>query len=317
MISSRIDWYSFTYDLLNDHKLSRQAQLLRLNLFVDFLSGCVSSCPYSFDKGFYRGRSWVLAFSDSLQSFLVGANWVDSEYRDSLHVFVELRGSFLSRLSSYQNQLELDKHFLENCLNLNYTRLDLCLDDFARRILFDDVCQVGIDGFFLPFEKFKLIQSDVRGSDASALTCYFGSDLKSLRFYNSELVHGIEADRWELQLRDQYARNALDMLRSGYSPESLILGSIKFEDLQGWDSLCSESSVLHCVPSDPFDPSLAKILAWLENQVAPSLAVVSKCYQSAFTTYLASLLAFGESRLRPYHKSLIQSYLSNQEISNG
>ena len=302
-IQSRLDWYSGSLDFEHyDSVLS----------LTELLSSCVSSRPFKYEKGFFRGKLWSDSWSDPNHTFLVGANYDSSGF---YHSFVELHGSFLSQLT-YHQQLQLDSYFSNDCDNFNPTRIDICLDDYQRRVSFDDVLAIGIAGEYFPYEKFKLIETSRRDCLGSAKTCYFGSSLKSVRFYDAEIVHGFLADRWELQLRDMYAANALKFLRSGTSPASLVLGSIIFPDLSGWDSLLASEPSVYSVPSDPFNPSLEKTLSWLEFQVAGSLAMVADCYGDRFSVYLDSLLSLGRSKYLNYHRALIDTYRLNFAVSD-
>jgi len=302
MISNSIDWLSITFDHSS----------LDIDSLVSSLASASASSSFQYSDGFFRGVQWPLAYSNSRNSFLLGAQPSSSS---SFHCFLELRGSFC-RTFSYPDLFSLVSYLstLENC---NFTRLDLCLDDYQRRIDFNSCRLAGLSGSFKPFRNFKCINSYFKESATSALTCYFGSTSKLIRFYNAEVVHGISADRWELQLRDQFALSAFNLLSSGWLPSSLILGSISFDSLAGWSSLLSES-VSTSVPSLPNFPSLQKSFDFIDKQVSPTLAVLFHALgPNKFTDYLFNkVIPDGRSRFRPYHLSLIDEFNSLLELSD-
>jgi hypothetical protein len=277
--------------------------------FYDWLVAFKSSGDrwYSLERSLWRGELYQTSYG-STAHFLSGISSLDDRFK----VYLEISGQFLSSLELHQ-QFTLFSALFQ--YGFRFTRCDIALDDYLRRSPFYEVLAFGRAGDFRPFESFKYIETSVQGGVKSP-TCYFGSPLgrKLLRMYDAEIVHGIPADRWELQLRDDYCRNALELWDSGLTLQSIVLGSIYF-DSPWWASLCSEVSCLSTVSGPQRDNSLEKIVNWLFSQVAPSLALLVDCYgYDSFLSLLDQLVSVGRDRFRPWHFAMIRKYKSEVSL---
>lgn len=303
--------------------------LFRLGLLLD--------CPDQYwwaEHGLFSGESFSRAFY-SCQGFRGGIRWDKS--REAYKGILFISGDFLACLSDFK-QFRLVKVLKR--LRFQFTRVDIALDDWGRRINFDQVVSAGRLGLYRFCHSFDLRASKVSRSDQLVPTCYFGSDNsdKRLRFYDGEVVHSKPFDRWELQLRRSYASQVVSQfLVYGSSVlSSYVIGSIDFVDFiptsglsrdyvrSNWwqaflDAVAVEPLRVSC---DASDPDLSQVLRWLKRQVAPTLAVLSEGLESeSFENYIRWLVADGQARIlnSDRHNALItrlqsvdDSYLLNE-----
>lgn len=251
-------------------------------------------------------------------SGLVG--WLRLQPDGLCHLRIELPGQFCKSVE----QIPLCQYLESNRFRI--TRLDVCLDDYVRRVNFETVKAAGDCGYYRLVSSFKSIQSavmvgiDARENRESLVgTCYFGNSDKILRFYNAEAVHGIEADRWELQLRNELAQSAFNVyLEDPTCLPTFVTGSVDFGTLgnhydnfrrfQWWQSLIDEVGNAVPVPRTPYHPDLTRSIDWLARSVAPTLAVLRFGLGDCnFETLLSHICYQGFSRLKPYHRQWIEA----------
>lgn len=231
---------------------------------------------------------------------------------DWYHLRLELPGEFCKCV----DQLSLCQYL--DSKQFRCTRLDIALDDYKRRVDFNTVKAAGDSGSYMLVEYFKSIQSSILCGADPVGTCYFGNSDKILRFYNAQAVHGIEADRWELQLRSDIAQSAFDIYLddSSYLP-SLVVGAVdfgirgshydKFTRFPWWESLIEDAGFPYPIPRTSYEPDLSRTIDWLNTAVAPSLLVLRNGLGSQFDTFLNQLCSRATSRLKPYQHEWIKT----------
>jgi DNA relaxase NicK len=203
------------------------------------------------------------------------------------------------------------------------TRLDIALDDYKRRVEFETVKAAGDSGHYRLVKSFKSIQSKICSEAGSVGTCYFGSSDKILRFYNAEFVHGIKADRWELQLRADIAQSAFDVYLSQVENlASMLVAEVDFGifgkyyrdfvRFDWWESLIQDAGSVYSIPRSSYEPDLSRTILWLDTAVAPTLAVLRSGLGSQFNVFLNQLCNGGDNRLKPYHKKWIETIYESQ-----
>ena len=138
---------------------------------------------YFQDYGFFSGENWEKSFL-SLSGFRGGYRLIDGGLYKGIFF---ISGNFLSRLD-FSGQCRLVR-FLKR-VNVSFTRCDIALDDYSRRISFDEVKRCGDEGLYQFFSFYQLDESKLTKGSSSVPTCYFGSpkSSKRLRFYNAEVV---------------------------------------------------------------------------------------------------------------------------------
>ena len=277
---------------------------------------------YWLKHGIYSGEKFDNAFQSVSGKFRGGFRWESGECRGIIFI----PGSFLSKLTEHK-QYRLVSGLSR--LGLKFTRVDIALDDYHRRIEHDWVKEAGHSGLYQFFDKFDYRASKIVRDSSAVPTCYFGSEKsdKRLRFYDADSVHQIGADRWELQLRREYADCAVDdYLKDPDCLASLVVGSIRFvksfdvnwrhlESADWWQLLVNAVGTrrLHRldVSSHPYD-----VIAWLERQVAPSLAVLYYGKGSEwFNDFIQDLVNQGFIRFQPKHTALVDWFINEGSAS--
>ncbi len=268
------------------------------------------------DHGMFSGEFFSRAFT-SLSGFRGGIRWDrdQGKYRGILFI----SGQFLECLdASLQRRLVCALKRLQ----FRFTRVDVCLDDWNRRIQFEWVKKAGDKGLYRYFQHFDYRASCLSKTDQIVPTCVFGADLsdKKLRFYNAEAVHGFLADRWELQLRRDYAQKVIDdYLSLGASVlPAFVVGAIDFVEFKvkltrdycrvaWWQSLIDAVDFEpRRISVKPSVPNIDRVLVWLQKQVAPSLAVLHEGMESeTFEAYVRFLVEDGICRFQDKHSALI------------
>lgn len=198
------------------------------------------------------------------------------------------------------------------------TRLDIALDDYKRRVDFKTVKEVGDAGYYRLVKFYKAIESSILPGADPVGTVYYGNSDKILRFYNAEAVHGIEADRWELQTRADVAQSAFNVYLN--EPEclpTLVVGAVdfgvkgkhyyEFDRFHWWQSLIDDAGFARSIPRIPYEPDLSNTIDWLDTAVAPTLALLREGLGSRFDPLMIELCKGGYRRLKPYQHEWIQT----------
>jgi hypothetical protein len=260
--------------------------------------------------GLYTGEKFSKCFSSAASGFR-GAY---RQLRDgSFKAILFLPGTFMA---ACQGQSDLIS-FL-SASGFRYTRLDIAVDDYLRRVSPGAVKQVGDLGDYTLVDSFKYISS---GSHSSLQvgTCYFGVSDKVLRFYDAEVMHGIPADRWELQLRRHYANEVVEQfLDNPNCLASLVFHSIDIIDrsrstwrrvyrYSWWQSLREEAGYSVFPASSPYEFDISRSIEWLYKQVAPTLAVCRHGLgEQGFTSLMDDVVASGSDRFQAHHYASIK-----------
>ncbi len=273
------------------------------------------------DKSLFCGQAFDYSFKSVRGKLYGGFRRESTQWK----MILQVPGSYWSQLDSRDYLTFLS--FMLDC-GFKPTRFDIALDDYERRIDFNSVKRIGELGNYRFVSRYKCVESAiVRGSEIIP-TCYFGSSDKMLRFYDAEIVHGIEADRWELQLRDDHARIVIDdyLLDPALLP-SFVTGAVdfgfygsssshSFKRVNWWESLRIASKGAIKIQLPNYEPCYEKSEEWLYSQVAPTLAVGFHGYGvQIFSRFLFDLITEGTKRLKSYHiewiKELKKEYQTN------
>lgn len=294
---------------------------------VDYVQGTIT----------FSSLDLLVTFLDSASSFL-GVSWGWSSeltfkspvsgmygrisYEDLIFAQVFFPGHFCSQL---QDQLFFVKFLIGSSFHV--TRFDIALDDYSRRVSFDEVRRCGKNGLYALVETYKCVETGFKPIPETVPTCYFGIGDKMLRFYNAEVVHGILADRWELQLRNDWARVAVsDFLENPSRLASIVVSAVDFVEwdnvrrerssrLDWWQSLIDDTEGEVRLSLPVYEPSLARMISWLNRQVAVSLAVLrAGLGRDAYHRYLDLLADRGESRFKDYHHAWVRDLSLGKEV---
>jgi hypothetical protein len=219
---------------------------------------------------------------------------------------------------------------------LKCNRLDIALDDYARRITpiqLDELLTANPD-YLCHGKSFEGVYHFDRKTRQKVQTTYVGSRKSDCfhRVYDALPVHDKDAIRWELQAKRKPAHtiyqgfctiqfdggdNCHFDIASSLMLGQFVVGCVDFRYCDGdrlsrrtrlefWQSFVDEVGA----SARPTPPSIRDCLqrtkAWLDNQVAPMLAVIEQIMGAGrFRQYVDSLCASGVSRHRTRHENLI------------
>jgi len=219
-------------------------------------------------------------------------------------------------------------------------RIDVCLDDFSRRIDPHDLLEIAKIKDYSRFRQFHLRQSYENGNKLSYDSIVFGSLkkgwIKQLEVYdkNLETKGKINAVRWEAKFREDKADTIFTML-AGTSGNldafallcgSIVVGSITFIHRNGdkniprldeydfWKLIKEGLSDLR-IRSKKKVNTVTGIIKWVERQVAPNFACLSKLFKSekTFFAWILDLLRDGEGRLNANQLNIVDRYSGSLE----
>lgn len=306
---------------------------------VDYLSGVGNFSTFGEMKAFLDGNAERLEPKDKFifknhggilgERFNIGISSVKKMYGgyrqddDCIRLILQLPGTFCSAMT---NQHEHVQYF---CTHLRPTRFDSAMDDYKRRVSQITVNQLGELGHYKGLNSYKMIQRRPSQDIDPIKTCYFGSDTsdKKIRFYDAEFIHGIGADRWELEARREYAEDAAAQFID--NPECLggmITGAIDFvkrgatwrdeERYSFWESIIREIGEVKLYRKTD-EPTLERMISWLHRQVGGSLSILYHGLgENEFNKILKSLALSKFDKLSDTQLNWINYLKENHETEN-
>jgi hypothetical protein len=261
------------------------------------LTGRSFSCGQLFRQGF-----------KSVCGFVGGFNTRE----DGVEGIIQIQGRLLVAV----DQLAAIQSLSQS--GIKFTRCDIALDDYDKRVTFDEVRHLGVTGHYRLLDTFKYVESCLIKGATPAPTCYFGNSDKIIRFYDAEFVHGIAANRWELQLRGlnaQYVINEYLVAQSCLA--AFVVGAIdfgyfanssfdSFKRALWWESLIREFHGEPIkIPSDRLKPDIFRSANWIREQGGVVLAVLKLGLQDEFEQWMREVCLDGQSRFRNYHREQV------------
>lgn len=229
-LSCRIDWLSFTILEGDD-----------VEAVLDdfgFLMSDFHTCP----KGANGYRQMLLLNGSTLRVLYDG--------NEGMGVHFDVSGSAMSDLFMYfRRSLEVPTPFGTDAIDMDVqimselltrvdrlghvTRLDLAIDN-VNDIFFslDDLVDIlKAQQFVSKFRSWRDLSEYTTSGDVKGHTLYLGSRTSDimLRVYDKQAEQGVGFPwvRWELELKDQRASQALALMLSGASIGSICLGILK------------------------------------------------------------------------------------------
>ncbi len=228
----------------------------------------------------------------------------------------QLPGEFCRRMV---NQEEAIKFLWQTT---HPTRIDLALDDYKRRISQEALNDIANLGHYKGVNSYKFIESKACQDGDKGGTCQFGKSEKVIRYYNAEIVHGLPADRWELQSRGDRACQIVSILSTNNVKDyagAIVTGSIDFVKKQDtwrhekryrfWQCLKDETLIpqgeIEISPIRP-DRSIDRSMRWLRHQVGPFLKVLYQSYgRQSYLNLMESIATDPKVNLSPQQESWI------------
>jgi hypothetical protein len=211
-----------------------------------------------------------------------------------------------------------------------FTRFDIALDDYGKRLDFDAVISSLKQKDYFYVNSYDIRESGKRTTDERGRTIYMGSreSSKMLRLYDKSVESDGEVDayRLELVLKGEHANLVGDAwCKMVLEPEyvvsrwlsSLVVGAIDFRQrvdknrercpvLNWWADFCAalDASGLRLVLPKK-EGCLVRTMDALEFQYGPTFAMIAQVLGDAFLPYIDQLKQAGKERLSNRHRAII------------
>lgn len=294
-----IDWLQFT--LLRDDGLTTMLNILKLN-------------PSDFeqlDKG--------------------GLGYRDQLYNNNVRVYYNgntgmgINASISGKGCRYMESQGIDLWTLlfrlARSARINITRLDLALDTDAKLI---DKVKAKIDKkeYISKSRSLSYICKSGKNSTRTE-TIYIGSRSSDLmiRLYDKAVeqsLDGIDWERWEIVLKKEKIKEAIPLLKKDISQTFKNILYTYFRPLVRVESNKSRSKVCNwylkflgkvekiSLYKEPTEKTIEDKWAWVEKQVAPTLALLSLAFDN--TEFLAGVAVGSVDRIKQKDLKLIERY---------
>ena len=305
-----------------------------LDKLLSFIRSFLDVSLIDTGKPFHNG-SWDYQYK---YTSVNGVIFAYGFFPEGLRYYLQLPGIPLRMLEVIQWKALISGLFFD--FSANFTRLDICVDDYKRRITGQKLVQLAQKGDVARVLKYFYIESGLIGNPGET-TVYFGSGRKQLYFYNAEFLHKIPADRWESRFREKKAHLiASNIAEFEYSfgeeghkeltqdeilermlryMGSVCLGCVDFVHRSGrkqrslnefsryrfWNSLIEDvGGIQHVsVPVPKLDvvKFVAKTVKWLDRSVFKRLASLHVSFgKDVFSDYLDQEIRLASSRFNDY-----------------
>lgn len=237
----------------------------------------------------FMGQYWT----NYGQSVLGARLWYDLPGENKSahgHAVFSMSGSVLAHFTISQIRDLLTQL---SAFNPKYTRFDIAIDDYAKRITFEMVAQAIEAKSYARFKKAQIIKNYGDEWGGFTIRCGSRASLRCLRFYDkwAETKGVINAYRWEAELKDEAATKAVyEWLKSSEEISAqylaaLVIGCVEFverkdeknvdrmEELSWWTEFKNAvGSIRHSFQKVP--TSLRKAKEWVNHQVIKTLSTI-------------------------------------------
>lgn len=237
-------------------------------------------------------------------------------------------------------------HSLETLLRLlsaqekvNFSRIDLAIDDYQSKIInYDRIHQSAIDGHFTSrWSKWDEINSRQSSTgEFLGRTMYFGSQASDLfcRIYDKSLERKAKSEddpksipkkwtRLELVYRKDRAKKLVEHVVKGEKPLGHVLrGTLRrylrfilpstdqnksrWPTAKWWEHLLSNVEELQLTIKKE-SKSIEDMTAWVDKQISPTIAAIMKA-QEGDMGWLRKIILKGSTRLTQKHLDAISTY---------
>ena len=225
-----------------------------------------------------------------------------------------------------------------------FTRLDIALDDFYGYWTIEKVANKIRRGELVSkFKSSKRVEKIQIGNGSSTgETVYFGSgsSLVTIRMYNKRLEQLCREDidpqtipetwnRTEIQARKERAQSVAQLIANGYEVGAIVKGILayylrfvvrpkngdsnksRWKSAQWWERFLADVEPIRLTQPCEMEATIERRLAWMQRQVAPSMAAIIKAFDGEMTE-IYKLIHDGMSRLKPRDYVMIQRFKDMQ-----
>ncbi len=310
LLSALIDWVSFTVPI-SFVDISKVYSLLGLDA-VDFVRMKKGLNGYLV----YLRRGDIVILSDGQVEGM------------GTHVFMTGEGCRQYEFKHGDRWKELFRDVF--LLGGHFTRVDVAIDDYKGFFTIEQVAEkVKRDELRTLFKQASSMSSYRLGecNGGAGTTVYFGSNTSriKIRMYDKskQMLVDYTWNRIEIEARDERANLLVQEIINTSNLGVLVAGVLKryvnfIEPCSGdsnrsrwdvskwWDDFLGDVEKVKLTVKKA-QKTLNEVVAWVEKQVAPSLALIKEKYGRAFTSFMQYVLFDGKERWTPNHLAILQA----------
>lgn len=332
MLSVTIDWFEFT---VLDVQLPIVLDTMGLE-WDDFSQ--LSKGRFGYHNQYkWSGGSLFIMFTANSDSKDIDVN---TKINTKSGVHVMITGQGCRQYSSKQDLVFLIRrlYILKN--RVNFTRIDLAIDDHESKLLdYDRIHAAAIAGHFTSrWTKWDEVNSRQTSSgEFLGRTMYFGSQASDLfcRIYDKTLERKANNNeelpgkwtRLEMVYRKDRAKKLVDFLINQEKPlGQLLRGTLRqylrfltpstdrnksrWPTVRWWDDLMANVDRLQLTIKKEAK-TIEEMTNWVDKQISPTIAAILKA-QEGDMGWLRKIILKGSSRLTQRHKDAIYQYLERE-----
>ncbi|MDF7639982.1 replication initiation factor domain-containing protein [Lactobacillus sp. ESL0791] len=328
MLSVIIDWLEFT---VLEANLKFVFQLLGLN-FASFTPLSKGRFGYHNQLKWQDGSIFIMFTTPDKE---ITEN---SQTKSETGIHVMITGQGCRHYSVNHDLLALIGK-LYSMDHINFSRIDLAIDDYESKIInYGRINQAALAGYFTSrWSKWDEINSrQTATGEFLGRTMYFGSQASDLfcRIYdkslerkaNTKQVFDNAPKNWtrlELVYRKDRAKKLVEHLIDGHKSLGHVLrgtlrqylrfvtpatdqNKARWPSASWWDQLLADVEKLQLTIKKE-SASIEQMTAWVDRQVAPTMAAILKAYEGDMT-WLRKTIVAGGSRLTQKHNDAVSLF---------
>lgn len=329
MLTVTFDWLEFT---VLDVQLPQLFEIVQLE-FEDFKPLKTGRFGYKHQMKWTDGNIFIMfnALKDEEVSAQTRIN-----PKSGIHVMITGQGC---KQYSVKHSLLGLVHILSSQKRVNFSRIDLAIDDYKSEILnFSEIHDAAMAGNFTSrWSKWDEINSrQTSTNDFLGRTMYFGSQASDLfcRIYDKTLERKANADekietewtRLEMVYRKDRAEKLISYIIKGLPIGDALRGTLKqylrfltpsadsnkarWPTAPWWDELLSNVEKL-TLTIEKEAKTIEDMTSWVDRQIAPTMAAILKAHEGDLA-WFRSILVKGSERLSQKHKDAISQYKAKE-----
>lgn len=336
MLSVIIDWLEFT---VLDAQLPSVLDILELE-WDNFSKLSTGRFGYQHQVKWRDGNIFMM-FSSQKGNEDVDA---DTKVNTKAGVHIMISGQGCRQYSQKHDLIALMER-LYALPRMNFTRIDLAIDDFESKVInYDRIHEAAVSGNFTSrWSKWDEINSrQTSTNEYLGRTMYFGSQASDLfcRIYDKTLERKAKSDaeinilktwtRLEIVYRKDRAKKLADYIINDDLPLGHALrGTLKqylrflipgtdsnkarWKSAPWWNQLLANVESLQLTIKKEAR-TIEDMTAWVDKQISPTLSAILKA-QEGDLDWLRSILAKGAERLSQKHKDAIDQYQNQKGLA--
>ena len=335
MLSVAIDWLEFT---VLDSQLPIVLDTMGLE-WEDFTQLPKGRFGYHNQYKWSGGNIYLMFTANNDKNITV-----KTKIKTKTGVHVMLTGQGCRQYAAKQDLLFLIRRLYVLNKRVNFTRIDLAIDDRESKLLdYDHIHDAAIAGNFTSrWSKWDEVTSrQTSTNEYLGRTMCFGSQASDLfcRVYDKSLERKKNSDediptkwtRLEIVYRKDRATKLVEFLIKGDKPLGHALrgtlrqylrfltpitndkNKARWPSVQWWEDLLAGVDKLQLTIKKEAR-TIEDMTAWVDKQIAPTIATIIKA-QEGDMSWLRKIIVDGSTRLKQRHKDAIYQYLNKEGLA--